>query len=113
MVTFDPRDWLGPSGRFGRGTGAGRRSRDLNRETAGRWAAAMAFCLCFASLAPAPLFPFALSGLLFLASCASIGVALVQRTPPLAPHLTAWDEAAWSLAASLALQLWLGPPPAV
>jgi hypothetical protein len=72
----------------------------------------VAFCLCFASLAPRPLFLFALAGFLFMAAIASMALAGLQRHEPLAPYLTAWDEASWSLTLSLGLRLLLGPAPA-
>lgn len=109
MTTFNPHDWRSRSGWFERPER--RRPEELNREAGQRWAMALAFCLCFASLAPGPLFPFALAGLLFVAGLASLGLASLQRQPPFAPHFTPWDEAAWSFVASLALQAWLGQPP--
>ena len=72
---------------------------------------AVAFCLCFAALAPPDLLPFAVAGLLFLAGIASISFALMRGDQPLAGHLTAWDEAAFLFTASLGLCLWLGPFP--
>jgi hypothetical protein len=47
-----------------------------------------------------------------MAAIASMALAALQRHKPLAPHLTAWEEAAWSLTLSLGLRLLLGPPPA-
>jgi hypothetical protein len=73
---------------------------------------ALAFCLCFASLAPAPLMPFAFAGLLFPAGIASASLAVLRGDQPLALHLTAWDEAALLFTVSLGLCLWLGPLPA-
>jgi hypothetical protein len=87
-----------------------RKPGDLNRETAQRWTMSAAFCLCFASLAPANMMPLAFAGLLFIAGLGSVCLAYVRGDHPLAPHLTAWDEAAFSLAASLCLYLWLKAP---
>jgi hypothetical protein len=105
MSTFDPRDWI-PSG-WARDRE--RRPQELDREVVGRWLTALAFCLCFAALAPSGLFLTAFAGLLLVAGLASAGLALIRGDPVLARHLTAWDEAAWSLALGLALALWLGP----
>ena len=110
MTTFNPRDWprlpdwLNPH--------QGRRSpREINREALERCCMVVAFCLCFAALAPPALLPFAFAGLLFLAGIASISLALLWGDRPLASHLTAWDEAAFLFTASLGLCLWLGPFP--
>jgi hypothetical protein len=110
MATFNSRDWprlpdwLDPH--------EGRRSpQEINREVLQRCCMAVAFCLCFATLAPPHLMPFAFAGLLFLAGMASISFALLRGDQPLASHLTAQDEAALLFTASLGLRLWLGPFP--
>ena len=72
---------------------------------------ALAFCLCFAALAPPDLMPFAFAGLLLLAAIASISLAVLRGDQPLNSHLTPWDEAALLVTASLGLRLWLGPFP--
>jgi len=111
MIPFNPRDWprlpdwLDPQG--------GRRSpREINREALERCCMVVAFCLCFAALAPVHLMPFAFAGLLFLAGIASLSLAALRGDQPLASHLTAWDEAALLFTVSLGLRLWLGPFPA-
>ena len=111
MTTFNPRDWWDPFGWFE----SPKRSRpaDLNREITSRWTFAVAFCLCIASLAPADLFAGALAGLLFLAGLASMALACLQGHEPRAKHLTAWDEASWSLTISMGLQAWLTSRPAL
>jgi hypothetical protein len=108
MTTFNPRDWprlpdwLDPH--------EDRRSpREINREALERCCMVLAFCLCFAALAPSHLMPFALAGLLFVAAIASVSLAILRADQPLAPHLTAWDEAALLFTASHGLHLWLGP----
>ena len=108
MTTLNPRnwprlpDWLDPhQGR--------RRPREINREVLERCCMALAFCLCFAALAPPDLMSFAFAGLLFLAGIASVSLAVLRGDQPLAGHLTAWDEAALLFTASLGLRLWLGP----
>jgi hypothetical protein len=110
MTTLNPRDWprlpdwIDPY--------EGRRSlQEINRESLERCCMAVAFCLCFAALAPPDLMPYAFAGLLFLAGVASISFAIVRGDQPLASHLTAWDEAALLFTASLGLRLWLGPFP--
>jgi len=110
MTPFNPRDWprlpdwLDPhQGR--------RRPREINREALERCCMALAFCLCFASLAPVHLIPFAFAGLLFLAGITSLSLAVLRGDQPLASHLTAWDEAALLFTISLGLRLWLGPFP--
>jgi hypothetical protein len=102
MTTFNPRDWWDPSGLVGR---PGRRPEERNREAFQRWAMSLAFCLCFASLAPSGVFPLALTGFLVVSALASMGLAGLMRADPLAPHFTPWDEAAWSLTLGLALHL--------
>ncbi|ANY83664.1 hypothetical protein BB934_36050 (plasmid) [Microvirga ossetica] len=110
MTTFNPGDWprlpdwLDPH--------KGRHSpQAINREALERCCMVVAFCLCFAALAPPHLMPAAFAGLLLLAGITSIGFALMRGDRPLASHLTAWDEAALLFTASLGLHLWLGPFP--
>jgi hypothetical protein len=110
VTTFNPRDWprlpdwLDPRD--------GRRSpQEVNRAVLERCCMAVAFCLCFAALAPPHLMPFALAGLLFLAAIASVSLAVLRADQPLAPYPTAWDEAALLFTASHGLHLWLGPLP--
>jgi hypothetical protein len=111
MTTFNPRDWPRLPDRLD--PHEGRRSRqEMNREALERCCMALAFCLCFAALAPPHLMPFAFAGLLFLAGVASISLAFVRGDQPLASHLTAWDEAALLFTVRLGLCLWLGPLPA-
>ncbi len=110
MTPFNPQDWhrlpdwLDP--REDR-----RSSREITQEVLHRCCMVVAFCLCFASLAPMDMFPFAFAGLLFLAGITSTGLAALRGDHPLAPHLTTWDEAALLFAASLGLHLWLGSFP--
>ena len=110
MTTFNPRDWprlpdwLDPHRDQ-------RSPREINQEAIERCCMAVAFCLCFAALAPPDLMPFAFAGLLFLAGIASISLAFVRGDYPLASHLTAWDEVAHLSTASLGLRLWLRPFP--
>ncbi len=108
MTTLNPcdwprlPDWLDPD----------RRSpREITQEVLERCCMVVAFCLCFASLAPPHVMSFAFASLLFLAGIASMGLAALRGDHPLASHLTAWDEAALLFAASLGLHLWLRPFP--
>ena len=110
MTTFNPRDW--PRLRDWLDPHRDQRSpREISQEALERCCMAVAFCLCFAALAPSDLMPFAFAGLLFLAGIASTSLAVLRGDQPLATHLTAWDEAALLFTASLGLRLWLGPFP--
>jgi hypothetical protein len=110
MTALNPRDW--PRLRDWLDPHRDRRSpQELNREVLQRCCMAVAFCLCFAGLAPADAIPFAFAGCLLVAGIASVSVAVLRGDYPLAPHLTGWDEAALLFAASLGLHLWLGPTP--
>jgi len=112
MAVFDPNDWWSPQAWAGTPwlrKGDARRAAERNRAVVHRWTAIAAFCLCFASLAPQPdHVPAALSGLFALAALASVGLALATREHPASPHLTAWDEAALSLAVATALRFGAG-----
>ena len=110
MAPFNPQDWprlpdwLDPR--------ENRQSpREITQEVLERCCMVVAFCLCFASLAPPHVAPFAFAGLLFLAGIASAGLAALRGDHLLAPHLTAWDEAALLFTASFGLHLWLGSFP--
>ncbi|NBJ13451.1 hypothetical protein [Microvirga arsenatis] len=111
MTALDPRDWPGlpdwldPHER--------RRSpQEANREVLERCCMSVAFCLCFAAIAPVRLMPFVFAGLLFLAGIASVSLAVLRGERPLVTHLTAWDEAAFLFTATLGLRLWLERFPA-
>jgi hypothetical protein len=110
MAPFNPQDWprlpdwLDPR--------ENRQSpREITQEVLERCCMVVAFCLCFASLPPPHVVPFAFAGLLFLAGIASAGLAALRGDHLLAPHLTAWDEAALLFTASFGLHLWLGSFP--
>ncbi|NNM71499.1 hypothetical protein [Enterovirga aerilata] len=109
MTAFNPGDWRS-SLRLFRGPHDRRRPEERNRETVHRWAMIVAFCTCFASLAPPGTFPAALAALLLVAGFASLALAFLQGQSPFAPHLTGFDEAAWSFLASLALGFGLSLP---
>ena len=74
MITLNPRDW----GALWQSNGSGTR-HVANRSVVQRWMAAIAFALCFASLAPQPLFALTLIGVLVVAGLLSAAVALIQR----------------------------------
>jgi hypothetical protein len=104
MAPFNPQDWprlpdwLDPR--------ENRQSpREITQDVLERCCMVVAFCLCFASLPPPHVVPFAFAGLLFLAGIASAGLAALRGDHLLAPHLTAWDEAALLFTASFGLHL--------
>ena len=110
MTPFNPQDWsrlpdwLDPR--------EDRRSpREITQEVLERCCVVVAFCLYFAGLVQPDVIPFAFAGLLFLAVITSTGLAALRGDRPLAPDLTAWDEAALLYALSLGFRLWLGPMP--
>jgi hypothetical protein len=110
MTPFNPQgwhrlpDWFDPR--------EDRRSpREITQEVLERCYMVVAFCLCFASLAPPDVISLAFANLLLLAGIASTGLAALRGDHPLAPHLTAWDEAALLFATSFGLHLWLGSFP--
>jgi hypothetical protein len=110
MAVFDPNDWWSRRSWFAPDEARDRRrSEDVNREALHRWLAVVAFCLCFAGLGPVGHLPWVFAGLLVAAAFASAAVALANREHPLSGHLTAWDEAAWSLALGLGVAVWFGP----
>ncbi len=109
MAAFDPIDWFDGRSWLRPPERRSRRPGDINREVVHRWLAAVAFCLCFAGLSPPAHLPLAFAGLLLVAALASAGVALVRGERPMSPHLTAWDEAALSLALGLGVGLWFAP----
>jgi hypothetical protein len=113
MTVFNPRDWWDPTEWFGTSGDDKRRPEERNREVAYRWAMSVAFCICFASLAPPGLFAHVLASLLFIAGMASLALGCLQRQCPLSNYLTSFDEASWSLLASMTLSFGLGPLPPV
>ena len=111
MDPLDPQDWWGlppwldPDDRR-------RRSRsELNRDAAQRWLSAAALCLCFAALVPTTMMRVALAVLMLVAGAGSSALAYLRGDDPLADHLTAWDEAAWSMTIGFGLLLLSGARP--
>ncbi len=109
MAFIDPDDWWEGGSWFKPSYRERRPPEEINREVVTRWLAALALCLCFAALAPVEHLRVTFAALLVMAGVASAGLALIRRETFYNPHhLTAWDEAMWSLAAGLALGLWNG-----
>ena len=110
MAVFDPNDWWERGSWLRSARLERRRPEEVNQEVVTRWLASVALCRCFAALAPAEHLLLACAGMLVMAALASAGLALIRQEAFDSPHLTPWDEAAWSLAAGLALGLWSAPP---
>lgn len=71
----------------------------------GRWLVSAVLCLALAAPCPAPALPWVLAALLSLSGFAWLGPAITRAGPPAnAPHLTAWDAALLSFAASFGVQ---------
>ncbi|MGU3422188.1 hypothetical protein [Methylobacterium sp. D54C] len=108
MATFDLRGGHGllPRSRRGRRRGP---ARTTDSTVLGRWflsvALCLALCLALAAPCPAPALPWVLAALLSLSGFAWLGRAITRAGPPAnARHLTAWDAALLSFAASFAVQ---------
>ena len=70
-----------------------------------------AACLCVASFAPPELMPLLAADLLSWAALASMYEAALRDQRPFEERLTAWDQAAALLAASLLLRILCPAPP--
>lgn len=69
------------------------------------WAISTAFCVGAAALVPTSVMHWVLAGLLNLAGYVWLGVAITTAGPPFGRgHLTAWDAALLSFAASFSVQ---------
>jgi len=104
MATFDLRGGHGllPRSRRGRRRGP---ARTTDSTVLGRWFLSVALCLALAAPCPAPALPWVLATLLSLSGFAWLGRAITRAGPPAnARHLTAWDAALLSFAASFAVQ---------
>jgi hypothetical protein len=104
MTTFDLRD---------RRRLLSRLRRDRSRGSAGDadsgvlrgWILSTLLCAALAAPCPMPALPWVLAGLLSLSGFAWLGFAIARAGPPAhAPHLTAWDAALLSFAASFSVQ---------
>ncbi|GLS66203.1 hypothetical protein [Methylobacterium oxalidis] len=69
------------------------------------WLISVALCLALALVLPMPSMPVGLAALLSLAGFVWLGQAITRAGPPAdSPHLTAWDAALLSFAASFGVQ---------
>ena len=69
------------------------------------WTLSATLCLALAGVCPASAMPWMLAGLLTVSGFVWLGAAITQAGPPAdAPHLTAWDAALFSFAASFCVQ---------
>jgi hypothetical protein len=105
-------DWWWPD-EGGAGRGQTPEDPDLDRVLV--FGLVAAACLCVASFAPPELMPILAADLLGWAALASMYEAVLRDEKPSGERLTAWDQAAALLAASLLLRILfpapLGPPP--
>ncbi|MEE7485198.1 hypothetical protein [Methylobacterium oryzae] len=104
MATFDLRGDSRIPARSRRGR-RGWPARTTDGTVLGRWFLSAALCLALAAPCPAPALPWVLAALLSLSGFAWLGLAITRAGPPAdAPHLTAWDAALLSFAASFGVQ---------
>ncbi|MCJ2051640.1 hypothetical protein [Methylobacterium sp. J-070] len=104
MATFDLKNARRLRSRMRRG---GRLGPAGGTDTAvpGGWLLSVLLCVALAAPCPAPALPWVLAGLLSLSGFAWLGRAITRAGPPAdAPHLTAWDAALLSFAASFGVQ---------
>jgi hypothetical protein len=79
--------------------------RDVNAVLAVNWLLSTGLCVGLAALLPASATPSALAALLSLAGLVWLGMAITRAGPAVeSPHLTAWDAALLSFAASFGVQ---------
>lgn len=104
---------LDPEGRWWPGSRGGDRPDDLTVRRLLCCGLLGAACLALASFAPAPFVPFVLAELFWLAALISCVEALLRGEAAQAPHLTAWDQTALFLGATLLLSFLFGVPPSV
>lgn len=70
------------------------------------WLLSVSICVCLASILPASAAIWALAALLSVVGYLWLAFAITQAGPPAAsPHLTAWDAAFLSFAASFGVQI--------
>lgn len=82
-----------------------RASLDANLAMFTDWLISVALCLALALVLPIANMPFSLAALLSLAGFVWLGQAITRAGPPVdSPHLTAWDAALLSFAASFGVQ---------
>jgi hypothetical protein len=102
MHSLDPRHWWWPEEG---GTGRGRRPEDPDLDRALVCGVVAAACLCVASFASPELMPLLAADLLGWAALASMYEAVLREQQPFGEGLTAWDQGAALLAASLLLRV--------
>jgi hypothetical protein len=103
MNPLDPQDWWGLPPWLDPDESRRRSRSDQNREAVERWMSLAMLCLCFAVLSPAALMPIAFAVLMGVTGSGLAAFAYWRRDSLFAPHLTAWDEAALSLAVAFGL----------
>ena len=104
MTTFDLRDRRRRPARLRRSWAEGRFG-ETGGGALGGWCLSALLCVALAVPFGPPALPWALAGLLSLTGFAWLGYAITQAGPPAhAPHLTAWDAALLSFAASFGVQ---------
>ncbi len=103
MAAFDPNDWRGLPW-HSRGSRAPSRAT-TSRELLAEWLASVAFCTCFAALAPASAFLATLAGLLMLSGVVWGVIGAARGSPHEPTRLTPWDAALMSVALGLGTRL--------
>ena len=104
MATFHRKDWRRRSA-WRRRNQLFRLSLDANLALFTDWLISVALCTGLAIVLPMPAMPVTLAALLSLAGFVWLGLAITQAGPPVdSPHLTAWDAALLSFAASFGVQ---------
>jgi hypothetical protein len=95
MAVFDPNDWRGLPwlSRERRAFSKASTSRELLVE----WLTTVAFCTCFAALAPPSAFLASLAGLLMLSGVVWAVVGVARGSANEANRLTPWDAALMSV----------------
>ncbi|SDN35024.1 hypothetical protein SAMN05216360_107278 [Methylobacterium phyllostachyos] len=77
----------------------------VNRTVLVSWLLSAVLCLALAAPCPPPVLPWVTAGLLSLSGFGWLGIALTgDEKPAASPHLTAWDAALLSFAASFGVQ---------
>jgi len=80
-------------------------ARDTNAALLTDWLLTMSLCVGLASVLPVSIAVWALAALFSVAGYVWLALAITQAGPPAAsPHLTAWDAALLSFAASFGVQ---------
>ena len=104
MATFHRKGWRRRSA-WRRGNQLVRSSIDANLALFTDWLISVALCIGLAIVLPMPAMPVTLAALLSLAGFVWLALAITQAGPPVdSPHLTAWDAALLSFAASFGVQ---------